>query len=48
MDLPPTIIIQNDRGGMVGEYITKLMDAKKSGVEVKILGHCASACTIWL
>jgi hypothetical protein len=49
-DLPPTgpIIIQGDGGGTVSLYIKRWNEIEASGREVKILGHCVSACTIFI
>lgn len=43
-----TIVITQDNGGPVGEYIQKISAAKKRGDRVEIIGQCLSACTLWL
>lgn len=47
MDLPPVIVIEQDLGGRVGDYINAVAAARKSGARVQIVGPCASSCTIW-
>ena len=44
----PAIIIQDDRGGQVGDYIIAVSKAKRIHAQVKIEGDCFSSCTLWL
>lgn len=47
MDQPPVIVIEQDLGGRVGDYIMAAQAARKAGARVQIVGPCASSCTIW-
>ncbi len=48
MNQPPAVIvIEQDMGGSVGDYIFALMQTRKNGSRVELRGPCASACTIW-
>ena len=40
------IVIQDDRGGLIGDYIAKLMQARTIHARVEIRGKCFSACTL--
>jgi hypothetical protein len=40
--------ITDDRGGQIGEYLTKYHALRASGERVEIDGTCASACTMLL
>jgi hypothetical protein len=43
-----TVRISGDRGGQIGNYVTKFERLRSSGESVVIDGLCASACTIVL
>ena len=48
-DQPPGIIvISNDRGGLVGDYIRRIYAAKQLKIHIKVDGDCLSACTMIL
>jgi len=47
IDQPAVIVIEQDMGGSVGDYIFAMMQARKAGSRVEIRGPCASSCTIW-
>jgi hypothetical protein len=51
MSLAPacaTVKIYDDRGGQIGDYLTKYEALRMSGEQVVIDGTCASACTMLL
>ena len=48
IDHPPTITVQHDAGGSVGEYLNRIHDAKAVHALVEIDGDCFSACTLYL
>src|SRR5579863_2557948 len=41
------IIIRQDNGGNLGDYINKVSAAKKANEFVEIRGDCFSGCTLW-
>src|SRR3984893_15920546 len=51
MSLPPgfaSVRIYDDRGGQIGEYLSKYHALRENGDRVEIDGTCASACTMLL
>lgn len=47
IESPPAIIIQDDRGGLIGDYMLRVMQAKAIHAKVEIRGKCYSSCTLW-
>lgn len=45
---PNYFVIQNDSGGVVIEYALRMLKLRRSGMKVKIVGACHSACTLYL
>jgi len=43
-----TVRITDDRGGQIGEYLSKYHALRENGDRVEIDGTCASACTMLL
>ncbi len=43
-----TVEVSNDPGGFMGQYDTRWRNLAAKGVNVRISGMCASACTILL
>lgn len=43
----PPIIIKNDRGGQITDYVLRRQQLAASGRRVQIHGFCNSACTIF-
>jgi hypothetical protein len=43
-----TVRISDDRGGQIGDYLTKYHALRENGEQVMIDGTCASACTMLL
>ena len=43
-----TVRIIDDRGGQIGEYLTKYHALRENGDRIEIDGTCASACTMLL
>ena len=43
-----TVRITDDRGGQIGEYLSKCHALRENGDRVEIDGTCASACTMLL
>ncbi len=41
-----TMRIASDRGGMIGNYVTRYMQVRATGEQVVIDGTCLSACTM--
>lgn len=48
IDTPPAIIVHDDRGGLVGDYLQRVTRYRNGGLRVVIEGECASACTLLL
>lgn len=44
----PTVDIVNDKGGNVMRAIARRAELQRSGRQVRIMGYCRSACTIYL
>jgi hypothetical protein len=42
------IVIKDDDGGIIVDYVRKYEDIRSSGEKVVISGYCASACTLFL
>lgn len=45
---PPPLVITNDKGGVLDEYIASANRMGNSGREIRITGLCGSACTVYL
>jgi hypothetical protein len=43
-----TVTIRNNRGGHVIDYVQQLEQWKQSGTQVRFVGRCDSACTLYL
>lgn len=43
-----TTVINGDRGGAIGTYVTKALAYEKDGTRVKFTGSCASSCTLFI
>ena len=46
IEQPPAIVIQDDRGGSLGQYLDAAVRAQKLHAYVKLDGDCLSACTL--
>jgi hypothetical protein len=42
------VLIRNDRGGQIGQYLQRFAEVRASGQAVVIDGECLSACTLVL
>lgn len=43
-----TIVIQDDGGGMVGDYLKFYQMVRAAGIRIRVEGACISACTLLL
>lgn len=43
-----SVIIQNDAGGRIGDYLPSVELLRRSGTKVAFVGYCGSACTLYL
>jgi hypothetical protein len=48
LSAPAAVRITDDRGGQIGEYLSKYHALRENGDRVEIDGTCASACTMLL
>ena len=44
----PVVIIHDDYGGWVAQFAARVADYRRHRVKVRIMGECASACTMVL
>lgn len=42
------VVVNNDGGGVIVDYIRKYSDIRRSGEKLVVSGYCASACTLFL